>query len=54
MTQEIDEETVEAVRDADETTRMKMWADWVKELGSTEASRRWLAIFAAIDAPRTG
>lgn len=54
MTHEIDEDVVEAVRDADEETRAQMWADWVKKFGPTEASRRWLEIFAAIDAPRTG
>jgi hypothetical protein len=26
----------------------------VEKFGSSEASRRWLSIFAATDAPRTG
>jgi hypothetical protein len=53
MTQ-IDETDIDAVRDADEATRAKMWLEWVEKYGASEASRRWLEIFAAIDAPRTG
>ncbi len=43
-----------AVRAADDTERARIWAAWVAELGQAEASRRWLAIFAATDAPKTG
>jgi hypothetical protein len=43
-----------AVREADEAERAHIWADLVNEFGRTEASRRWLAIFAATDAARTG
>ena len=42
------------VRAADETGRARIWTDLVAKFGRTEASRRWLAIFAATDAPRTG
>jgi hypothetical protein len=42
------------VRAADEAGRSRIWADWVMKFGRTEASRRWLTIFAATDAPRTG
>jgi len=42
------------VRSADEAARARIWADLVTEFGRTGASRRWLAIFAATDAPRTG
>jgi hypothetical protein len=31
-----------------------IWSDLVTECGRTDASRGWLAIFAATDAPRTG
>ena len=44
----------EAVRSADEGERRRIWAEWVENLGASEASRRWLAIFAATDAPKTG
>lgn len=44
----------DAVRSADEIDRARIWADWVNEVGPAEASRRWLSIFAATDAPRTG
>lgn len=44
----------ELVRDADEETRSRIWAEWVSNLGYEEASRRWLSIFGATDAPRTG
>jgi len=49
-------ETLDAefVRSADEDERRRIWADWVKEFGASEASRLWLAIFAATDAPKTG
>ena len=43
-----------AVRAADDTERARIWAAWVAEFGQQEASRRWLAIFAATDAPTTG
>jgi type IV secretory pathway VirD2 relaxase len=49
-----DEVSAEVVRAADEAERARIWADLVDEFGSTEASRRWMAIFAATDAPRTG
>ena len=44
----------EDVRAADGAVRSRIWAEWVTEFGRAEASRRWLAIFAATDAPRTG
>lgn len=44
----------ELVRSADEEERRRIWATWVDKFGATEASRLWLAIFAATDAPRTG
>lgn len=43
-----------AVRAASEVDRSRIWHDMVAELGPDEASRRWLAIFAETDAPRTG
>ena len=42
------------VRAADDAHRVRIWTDLVAEFGRDEASRRWLAIFAATDAPRTG
>lgn len=42
------------VRATDEAGRARIWTDLVAKFGSPEASRRWLAIFAATDAPRTG
>ena len=42
------------VRAADGAERSRMWAQLVAEHGRDEASRQWLAIFAATDAPRTG
>jgi hypothetical protein len=42
------------MRDSDESTRSHIWAEWVNNLGHSEASRRWLLIFGATDAPRTG
>ena len=50
----MDDVDAEAVRGADEAERARIWVRWVDELGQPEASRRWLAIFAATDAPRTG
>ena len=44
----------EAVRSASEEELSRIWATWVEKFGSSEASRRWLSIFAATDAPRTG
>ena len=52
--QRMDGIDAEDVRAADEADRSRIWADLVTEFGRTEASRRWLAIFAATDAPRTG
>lgn len=49
-----DETEKEAVRSADETTRSRIWEEWVREVGSAEASRRWLLIFSATDASLTG
>lgn len=49
-----DEEGAPQVRAADDTERTRIWQEWVDEFGPEEASRRWLAIFAATDAPRTG
>ena len=43
-----------AVRAADDAGRAIIWACLVETVGSEEASREWLAIFAATDAPRTG
>jgi len=43
-----------SVRAADDVGRARIWADLVAECGGAEASRQWLAIFAATDAPRTG
>ena len=43
-----------SVRAADDVGRARIWADLVSECGGAEASRQWLAIFAATDAPRTG
>jgi hypothetical protein len=42
------------VRAADCADRAQIWADLVATFGREEASHRWLAIFAATDAPRTG
>lgn len=50
----MDDVDAAAVRAADDAGRARIWAAWVAELGEPEASRRWLAIFAATDAPRTG
>lgn len=49
-----DDIVAEDVRAASGAVRSRVWAEWVNEFGRTEASRRWLAIFAATDAPRTG
>ncbi len=50
----MDDDDAADVRAADESQRSRLWADLVHEHGHDEASRRWLAIFAATDAPRTG
>jgi len=42
------------VRSANEAERRRIWAAWVAKFGAAEASRLWLAIFAATDAPKTG
>lgn len=42
------------LREANEIERARIWAAWKKKFGPAEASRRWLLIFAATDAPRTG
>lgn len=52
--QRMDDIDAADVREADEADRSRIWADLVIEVGRTEASRRWLAIFSATDAPRTG
>ena len=52
--QQLEDFDAEAVRSADEDDRARIWSDWVAEFGHAEASRRWLSIFAATDAPRTG
>jgi hypothetical protein len=44
----------DAVRAAGEAERARIWAEWVAEFGAQEASRRWLEVFAATDAPKTG
>jgi hypothetical protein len=54
MIQQIEDFDADTVRSADETERARIWAMWVEQLGHAEASRRWLSIFAATDAPRTG
>lgn len=43
-----------AVRASSDAERARLWAQLVEEHGREEASRQWLAIFAATDAPRTG
>lgn len=53
-TKQMNDAEVEAVRNADEATLARLWSEWVNKVGRTEASRRWLAIFSATDAPRTG
>ncbi len=50
----MDDVDSEKVRTASEAERARIWAEWVTEFGQYEASRRWLAIFAATDAPKTG
>lgn len=52
--QRMDDVDAADVRAADEADRSRIWTDLVTEFGRDEASRRWLAIFAATDAPRTG
>ncbi len=44
----------QSVRSADEEERCRIWATLVNKFGAAEASRLWLAIFAATDAPKTG
>ena len=50
----MDDVDATAVRAADDAGRARIWAAWVADSGPEEASRRWLAIFAATDAPKTG
>ena len=50
----MDDVDAAAVRAADDDERARIWVRWVAEFGQAEASRRWLAIFAATDAPKTG
>jgi hypothetical protein len=50
----MDEVDPEVLRAADADERARIWARWVSEFGSAEASRRWLEVFAATDAPKTG
>lgn len=52
--QTMDESEVETIRNADEVTRARLWTEWVDKVGRTEASRLWLVIFSATDAPKTG
>jgi|GEM_PF-6196755 hypothetical protein len=49
-----DEECADVLRSANDYERELIWNEWVKKFGAEEASRRWLSIFAATDAPRTG
>jgi hypothetical protein len=39
---------------ADDTERGRVWRDLVDDVGMEDASRLWLAYFAATDAPVTG
>jgi hypothetical protein len=39
--------------EAEESDRAEVWARLVAEFGAAEASRRWLAAFAASDAAET-
>jgi len=50
----MDDVDAAAVRAASDDERARIWAAWVAEFGSETASRRWLAIFGATDAPKTG
>ncbi len=50
----MDDIDAERVRSADESDRSHIWSEWVSRFGHEEASRRWLSIFAATDAPKTG
>jgi hypothetical protein len=54
MSEPIQDAGAAEVRAASDAERARIWAAMVAEFGSEEASRRWLAIFAATDAPRTG
>jgi hypothetical protein len=49
--EEIDED---AIRSADSTELKQLWDEWMTRLGPEETSRRWLRIFSATDAPKTG
>lgn len=48
---DIDED---AIRSSNPAELGRIWAEWVSRFGSKEASRRWLLIFSATDAPVTG
>jgi hypothetical protein len=48
-----DERLAEWLRGADSSARVDAWARLVEALGRHEASRRWLAAFAASDAAET-
>lgn len=54
MVEQLDSSDEEDVRSASEEDLARIWKEWVARFGPTEASRRWLKIFAATDAPRTG
>ena len=44
----------DAVRSENPAELKRLWSEWVAKMGTEEASRRWLAIFAATDASPTG
>jgi hypothetical protein len=48
-----DERLTEWLRRADSSARVDAWVRLVEALGRHEASRRWLAVFAASDAAET-
>jgi hypothetical protein len=48
-----DERLTEWLRGANSSARVDAWARLVEALGRPEASRRWLAVFAASDAAET-
>lgn len=48
-----DQRLAEWLLDADTSARADAWARLVEALGRHEASRRWLAAFAASDAAET-
>ena len=54
VTSRMDDPDAVEVRAADDADRARIWAELVRDLGSAAASRKWLAIFAATDAPKTG